>query len=168
MRKTKIKVNDLMQKNYYYYLTEPVGKNFDSEFKPELSPKQMLALGVFGGKYMTDCRKEFPESWFLGAKLSPQKYDARLNFFKVRASQPLKEWRRRDWIDPQDPRGWFQWYCRYYFGRRSKDDERQIKRWKAIGRHIAQLKKHCEKGDINCRKRQRQALLHWAIDSRKI
>lgn len=161
-------VNDKMQKKYRYYLEAPVGKKFDKRFKPELTPKQMLALGVFGGKYMTDCKKEFPASWFTRAKLSPQKANPKLNYFGVGASQPLLVWRKNDWIHPQDPRGWFQWYCRYYMGRRTEDDERQIKRWLAIKRHIMQIKKNCYPGDIKCRPRQRQALLHWAYDSRKL
>ena len=164
--KKKITVNDLMQKGYAYYLTEPIGRNFHPEFKPELTPKQMLAMGVFGGKYMTDCRKEFPASWFARAKLCHEKHDAELNFFGVNASQSLSIWREKGWIHPDDPRGWFQWYCRYYMGRRGEDDLRQIKRWKAITRHIAQLKKNCMKGDLLCRRRQRQALLNWAYDSR--
>ena len=164
--KKKITVNDLMQKGYAYYLTEPIGRNFHPEFKPELTPKQMLAMGVFGGKYMTDCRKEFPASWFARAKLCHEKHDPELNFFGVNASQPLSVWREKKWIHPDDPRGWFQWYCRYYMGRRGEDDLRQIKRWKAITRHIAQLKKNCMKGDLLCRRRQRQALLNWAYDSR--
>ena len=162
----RITVNDLMQKGYAYYLTEPIGRNFHPEFKPELTPKQMLAMGVFGGKYMTDCRKEFPASWFARAKLCHEKHDPELNFFGVNASQPLSVWREKGWIHPDDPRGWFQWYCRYYMGRRGEDDLRQIKRWKAITRHIAQLKKNCMKGDLLCRRRQRQALLNWAYDSR--
>jgi len=164
--KKKIAVNDQMQKGYVYYLTEPAGRNFHPEFKPELTPKQMLAMGVFGGKYMTDCKKEFPASWFARAKLCHEKHDPELNFFGVNASQPLSVWREKGWIHPDDPRGWFQWYCRYYLGRRSEDDLRQIKRWKAITRHIAQLKKNCMKGDLLCRRRQRQALLNWAYDSR--
>ncbi len=166
--KKRIVVNDLMQKGYVYHLTEPIGKNFSPDFKPELTPKQMLEFGVFGGKYMTDCRKEFPASWFVKAKLNHQKHDKELNFFKVNASQPLKVWKDKGWIHKDDPRGWFQWYCRYYMGRRHPDDERQIKRWKAISRHIAQVRKSCPRGDKNCRPRQRQALLHWAIDSRKL
>jgi len=168
MRK-KVVVNDLMQKNYVYYLTESIGKNFDPEFKPELTPKQMLELGVFGGKYMTDCKKEFPSSWYKKAKLCHEKHDASLNFFKVNASQPLSIWKKNGWIYKEDPRGWFQWYCRYYMGRRiPEEDKRQIKRWKAIKRHIIQVKNNCRKGDINCRPRHRQAILHWAYDSRKI
>jgi len=164
----KVVVNDKMQKNYRYYLTEAAGKNFDPEFKPELTPKQMLAMGVFGGKYMTDCQKEFPKDWFAKARLDPEKHDPAKNFFGLNASQPLSVWRKKGWIYQEDPRGWFQWYCRYYLGRRCPDDERQIKRWKAIKRHIAQVKKNCQRGDLVCRPKQRQAILHWAYDSRKI
>ena len=166
--KTRVVVNDKMQRKYVYYRTEPVGKNFDPEFKPQLTPKQMLELGVFGGKYMTDCAKEFPEDWFDDAKLCKAKHDSKLNLFGVNASQPLAVWKEKGWIHKDDPRGWFQWYCRYYMGRRGEDDERQIKRWKAIKRHIAQVKKNCERGDMKCRRRQRQAILHWAYDSRKV
>lgn len=168
MKIRKVIVSDLMQENYVYYLTEPPGKNFHPGFLPDLTPKQMLELGVFGGKYMTDCRDEFPKSWFVHAKFCHHKHDPNLNFFKVNASQPLSVWRAKGWIYHEDPRGWFQWYCRYYQGRRCHDDDRQIKRWKAMKRHVAQLKKHCSKGDLNCRPRQRQALLNWAYDSRKI
>ncbi len=167
MRKLKVIVNDRMQRNYVYDLAEPVGKNFYPEFKPELTPKQMLEMGVFGGKYMTDCRDEFPKSWFTRAKLCHERHDPQLNFFGVIASQPLSVWRKKGWIYHEDPRGWFQWYCRYYMGRRCPDDERQIKRWKAMKRHISQIMKHCKKGDVTCRPKQRQALLNWAYDSRK-
>ena len=162
-------VNDRMQKNYRYYLTEPVGENFPPVFKPELTPAEMLELGVFGGKYMTDCQNEFPKSWFRKAKLSPDFYDSKINFFGVNASQPLSVWRQKGWIFSEDPRGWFQWYCRYYLGRRIPgEDDRQIKRWRAIRRHLTQVVNNCKKKDFNCRRKQRQALLHWAYDSRKI
>ena len=170
-KKTKIvRVNDKMQKNYTYQLTEPIGRNFDPSFKPELTPKQMLALGVFGGKYLTDCKKEFPKSWYAHAKLSPERHDDSLNFFHKHASQPLKVWEENGWInEDHDPRGWFQWYCRYYVGRRILgEDDRQIRRWRLIKRHIGQIKKNCRVGDVTCRPAQRQALLHWAYDSRKI
>ncbi len=158
-----------MQKNYRYILTEPPGKKFDPRFKPDLTPKAMLKLGVFGGKYMTDCKKEFPRDWFTGAKLCPEKHDPKLNYFGVNASQPLSVWKKKAWIYHEDPRGWFQWYCRYYMGRRiPKEDERQIKRWLAIKRHVSQIKKNCSQGDMSCRPRQRQAVLHWAYDSRWI
>lgn len=163
-----IHVHDSMQKDYSYELTEPMGKNFDPEFQPQLSPQEMLELGVFNGKYLNDSRNEFPKEWFEHAKLykgENKAGDPSLNFFKIKASQPLSEWQRKGWIHPQDPRGWFQWYCRYYMGRRSEDDERQIKRWKAFKRHIAQVKGNCGFGDFQCRPKQRQALLHWAYDS---
>jgi hypothetical protein len=168
MKKLRVVVNDLMQENYAYYLTEPVGKNFHPEFRPELTPREMLELGVFGGKYMTDCAAEFPAAWFKKARLCPERHDADLNFFGVNASQSLAVWREKGWIYDEDPRGWFQWYCRYYMGRRCPDDIRQIKRWKAMTRHIAQIKRHCKKGDLDCRRKQRQALLNWAYDSRKM
>ena len=167
MKPRVVVVNDRMQRNYRYVLTARVGRGFDKDFQPDLTPKQMLALGVFGGKYMTDCAKEFPAAWFAKAKLSPDHRNPSLNFFGVDASQPLSEWRRKGWLHPDDPRGWFQWYCRYYMGRRGEDDARQIGRWKAMRRHIRQIQKNCEPGDCFCRPRQRQALLHWAYDSRK-
>ena len=162
-----IHVNDSMQ-TYTYRLTEPVGEHFAPEFKPDLTPQQMLELGVFGGDYFHGETAEFPKSWFTKAKLSDE-HDPSLNYFKIHASQPLKEWQRKGWIYEEDPRGWFQWYCRYYLGRRlPEEDARQIKRWKAIRRHVQQIERHCEPGNLTCRKRQRQALLHWAYDSRRI
>lgn len=163
-----VTVNDRMQRGYRYALVAPMGCAFDPEFSPDLTPKEMLGLGVFGGKYMTDCRAEFPASWFARAKLAAGPRDPALNYFGVDASQPLSEWRRKGWIHEEDPRGWFQWYCRYYMGRRMADDARQIGRWKAIRRHVRQIEKNCERGDLSCRRRQRQALLHWAYDSRKV
>ena len=169
MRKRTVTVSDKMQKRYRYERVAGVGRGFDPEFKPQLTPAQMLRLGVFCGKYMTDCRKEFPASWFKRAKLAKGKRDCALNFFGVDASQPLSVWKKKGWLHPDDPRGWFQWYCRYYAGRRMpEEDRRQIKRWKAIRRHVRQVQKNCEPGELTCRKRQRQALLHWAYDSRKI
>lgn len=164
----KVIVHDKMQ-DCEYFISEPMGENFDPDFKPELTPKQLLEMGVFGGKYMTDSQDEFPKDWFEHAKLSPNFKDISLNFYKVDASLPLKHWQDKGWIHPADPRGWFQWYCRYYMGRRmTEEDIRQIKRWKAIKRHAGAVRKNCIPGDLNCRRKQRQALLHWAYDSRKI
>ena len=168
MKTKEVFVSDKMQTNYSYLLSEPTGKNFDPRFKPELTPEEMLEIGVFGGKYMTDCKNEFPKSWYTHAKLSPKKSDPSLNYFKISASQPLKVWQQKGWIHPDDPRGWFQWYCRYYMGRRHEDDERQIKRWLAMKRHVTQIRNNCLPGDTSCRRKQRQALLHWAYDSRRI
>lgn len=169
-RKKTVTVKDKMQKGYTYELSAPTGKNFAPEFKPQLTPAEMLKLGVFGGVYLRDCQKEFPKSWFAKAKFQePDSYkqDAKINYFGVNASQPLSVWKKRGWIYKDDPRGWFQWYCRYYMGRRlPKEDERQIKRWRAFRRHATQLKQNCKQKDYSCRPRQRQALLHWAYDSR--
>lgn len=166
MKYKKVVVNDLMQTQYIYFLTQPIGKNFDPVFKPELSPSRMLKMGIFGGKYMTDCTEEFPKEWFNGVKLCHVRHNPELNFFKINASQPLSVWKAKGWIHPDDPRGWFQWYCRYFMGRRHEDDQRQIRRWSAIKRHIAQIRKNCLPNDLNCRRKQRQAILHWSYDSR--
>lgn len=165
-----IEVNDLMQRGYRYELVAPMGQQFHPDFKPQLSPQEMLALGVFGGKYMTDCTDEFPSEWFVHARLCHEFHDPSLNFFGVNASQPLQVWQQKGWIYKDDPRGWFQWYARYFFGRRLKDgeDERQIKRWRLFRRHLAQVEQHCLPGDYACRRVQRQALLHWAYDARSI
>ncbi len=169
MTPVTVVVNDLMQRNYTYVRTEPMGKNFDPSFTPDLTPAEILSLGSFGGKYMTDCGKEFPKTWYKDAKLCHERHDPDLNYFGVNASQPLSVWREKGWIYKEDPRGWFQWYCRYYSGRRiPQEDARQIKRWKQMVRHVAQVKYGCRARDTTCRPRQRQALLHWAYDSRTL
>ena len=158
-------VNDKMQNGYEYVLSCPEGKNFDQGFCPELTPKQMLELGVFEGHYLNDCRDEFPSDWFVGAKLSEDKPDTAANCFKVKSRMSLSEWQKRGWILAPDPRGWFQWYCRYYAGRRLPDiDAVQIRRWKSFKRHYIQIERNCLPMDITCRRRQRQALLQWAYD----
>lgn len=164
-----VTVHDMMQHHYTYQLSAPEGKQFAEPFTPDLTPKQMLELGVFGGKYMTDCTDEFPADWFTNAKLCHDFHDPELNYFGINASQPLAVWIEKGWIFEEDPRGWFQWYCRYYMGRRiPTEDQRQIARWKAMRRHVGQVKAHCTPGDQLCRRKQRQALLHWAYDSRTL
>lgn len=161
--------SDPLQRGYRYALTERSGRNFAAGFKPELAPKEMLSLGVFGGAYFDDLAalKEFPASWLRGAKLSNAP-DPKLNYFGVRASQSRAEWAKKGWLSAHDPRGWVQWYFRYYLGRRiPAEDARQIRRWQMMVRHIAQIKRKCRAGDITCNPRQRQALLHWAYDSRR-
>ncbi|HSI21252.1 MAG TPA: hypothetical protein VLA04_06240 [Verrucomicrobiae bacterium] len=159
---------DPLQPGYTYILSAPAGEGFDAHFLPELTPAEMLSLGVFSGNYFDGHIEEYPPEWFSGSKIS-EVADPDFNFFKVDASQPLSVWQAKGWIYPEDPRGWFQWYCRYYLGRRiPEEDQRQIKRWKAIRRHIGAIKKACRPGDLRCRPRQRQALLHWAYDGRKI
>lgn len=165
-----VHVNEAYQTGYTYTATEPAGRNFNPEFAPGLTPQQMLRAGVFGGNYFTVPPAEFPTVWFKGVKLSTSGHaEAALNYFKVNASQPLAEWKRKGWIHPEDPQGWFLWYCRYYQGRRiSEEDIRQIKRWRNMRRHVTQLRKACPRGALSCHPRQRQALLHWAYDSRQL
>ena len=140
-------------------------KQIHKLFKPQLTPKEMLKLGVFGGSYFNKNQiKEFPKSWFQKVKLS-KTLDVQLNRFKVKAGLTRKEWMKKGWIFKEDPLGWFQWYCRFSNGRRIANiDEIQIKRWKAFKRHVTAIKKNCEPGDIHCRRRQRQAILQWAYN----
>lgn len=160
-----ITVNDMMQRGYVYRIEATMGDDFAEDFKPCFTPVQMLEMGVFEGKYCNDCRDEFPEEWFAHAKLSCTPNEA-LNYFKIKSRQPLSVWRDKGWIIGPDPRGWFQWYCRYYLGRRIPEvDALQIKRWKNFARHAGQIKANCKPGDLNCRPRQRQALLQWAHDA---
>jgi len=159
-----IEVNDKMQSNYTYELVAPIGADFDDGFQPFHTPQEMLAMGVFEGKYCNDCIREFPQEWFDRAKIS-DKPDASLNYFGIKSRQPLTVWRQKGWIYGPDPRGWFQWYCRYYLGRRLPEvDAIQIKRWRAFARHAGQIRANCDPGDIFCRRRQRQALLQWSYD----
>ena len=159
-----IDVNDRMQTGYRYRLSAPVGKEFAAGFKPFFSPKQMLEMGVFEGRYCNDCRAEFPADWFSNARIAATP-DPELNYFGIKSRQPLAVWRKKGWIYGPDPRGWFQWYCRYYLGRRLPDiDEIQVKRWRGFARHAGQIRANCDPGDIFCRPRQRQALLQWAYD----
>ncbi len=159
-----ITVNDRMQTNYHYECIAPMGENFAENFKPFFTPKQMLDLGVFEGKYLNDCQDEFPKDWFEDAKTS-NTANPNLNYFGIKSRQPLSVWREKGWIMQPDPRGWFQWYCRYYMGRRIPEiDAWQIKRWRAFSRHAGQIKANCISGDLDCRPRQRQALLQWSYD----
>lgn len=170
---TIIANNKMDKSNYSYILEKGIGDISDTDFKPHLSPKEMLDLGIFEGRYLNDCILEFPAEWFLDAlennKLSPEKANIDCNYFKMKSRMSLGEWKKRGWIpqienDP-DNRGWFQWYCRYWLGRRIDNvDEIQIKRWRAFNRHSGQVRKNCS-GDIKCRPKQRQALLQWSYNA---
>jgi hypothetical protein len=159
-----VSVDDRMQSGYQYEISASPGADFAPDFQPYYTPKQMLELGVFEGKYCNDCRGELPADWYTDAKIA-DKPDPSLNCFGIKSRQPLSVWREKGWIVGPDPRGWFQWYCRYYLGRRLPEiDAHQIKRWRAFARHAGQIRKNCEPGDVFCRPRQRQALLQWAYD----
>ena len=146
------------------YKKNIVNLDFYKIFKPELTPKKMLELGVFGGSYFGKNIKEYPKSWFTKAKLS-KNFDVTLNRFRVKSGLSRKHWIEKGWIFTEDPLGWFQWYCRFCNGRRIPHiDEIQIKRWKNFRRHVLAIKKNCELGDLSCRKRQRQAILQWAYN----
>ena len=133
-------------------------------FKPEISPKKMLELGVFGGSYFGSKIKEYPKSWLQKAKLS-KNFDVNLNRFKVKSGLSREHWMEKGWIFKEDPLGWFQWYCRFSMGRRIPHiDEIQIKRWKNFKRHVTAINKNCEEGDLSCRRKQRQAILQWAYN----
>jgi hypothetical protein len=159
-----IQVDDCMQQGYAYEIVAVSGADFDDGFEPQFSPAEMLKMGVFEGKYCNDCWTELPKDWFTGARTAEHP-DPKLNYFEVKSRQPLAVWREKGWIIGDDPRGWFQWYCRYWLGRRTHGaDQYQIKRWRAFRRHAAQVRANCEPGNISCRPRQRQALLQWAHD----
>lgn len=159
-----VEINDNMQTGYSYELVAPVGEGFCHRFQPHFSPAEMLQMGVFEGKYCNDCTDELPQEWFKNARIA-EKPDPALNYFGVKSRQPLTVWRERGWIFGPDPRGWFQWYYRYYLGRRLPEiDAIQIKRWRAFARHAGQIRANCEPGDIFCRRRQRQGLLQWSHD----
>ncbi len=153
-----------MQSGYTYHLSAPIGQQFAPIFTPHYTPRKMLEMGVFEGKYLNDCQSEFPPDWFENARRSHLP-DPEMNYFGVKSRQSLTVWREKGWIIGPDPRGWFQWYCRYYMGRRLPDvDQLQIKRWRGFARHAGQIRANCYPGDIFCRPRQRQALLQWSHD----
>ena len=178
-------------RGYEYTLAANPGEDFDPRFKPALTPAEMLFMGVFEGKYLNDCTDEFPQEWFLLAgaagRLSPAKRDVGVNYFGVDSRQPLSVWRKNGWAPVgrgggggkdskgrdiladregnPDERGWFQWYCRYWLGRRIPDlDDVQIGRWRSFTRHVGAIKHGCSPRALSCRVRERQALLQWAYN----
>ena len=138
-----------------------------TDFNPQLTPKEMLELGVFGGWYFKEKENmiEYPEDWFESAKISYDGFDTKLNCFNIKAGTSMEAWTKAGWITPEDPLGWFQWYCRYYMGRRIPElDKHQIKRYNNFApRHQSAILKNCQ-GEYDKRPRQRQSLLQWGYD----
>lgn len=156
-------------------------------FTPNLTPEEIIRAGSFGGtafqRHYSSVLKqwlsetdfeEFPEAWYSNLDtskyLTAEEYDKDINRYRVRAGQSLKEWEANGWVHKQDPRGWIQWYFRFYIGRRSADDERQIKRWIGVcgpnGRFRKGLvKRIAEQGgdwdDESISPILRQTLQHW-------
>ena len=168
-----IYVSDRMQTGYKYKLSESPAKNVkdvwskfkDSKgnyvmFRPKYLPAQMLEKGVFGGKMINDCMGEYPTRWYKGAlkarRLSPEKKDVRVNQYGVDSGSSLADWKKSKWIRGSDPRGWFQWYCRYCMGRRHSIDRWQMQRWANIQRFYLRYKRS---GGTNVTK---QLLLQWS------
>ena len=142
-----------------------------------LTPREMLELGVFGGTYFNnpDWLSEISPEVFQDLdpnlySLPDSKYSRKQNLFKTRAGQTQQQWEENGWIHPQDPRGWFHWYCRFWSGRRSSDDARQISRWRAIFRHQNSLRSRMHALDLELSdiwtilprySRSCQTMLHW-------
>ena len=132
--------------------------SWDKRFCPSYTPKEMLEMGVFEGKYLNAIKHKYPISWFTNAKLS-SKPNPSINFYGVKSRLSLSHWKENGWISEYDPLGWFEWYCNYYMGRRCPDDDRQIKRWiSVVARHGAQVTQASKNGGL----KQKQALLQWA------
>ena len=146
-------------------------------FNPMLSPREMLNKGIFGGPYFSELidLSAFPQDWFKGLDeiyYRSSKYRPEVNYFKVKSGQSQKEWEEKGWMHKDDPRGWFEWYCKYFMGRRHEDDQRQINRWlsfcgpKGRWRNIIYKKIYeakCEIDDSEAiSRRVQQSLLHWS------
>lgn len=168
-------------------------EDIHDQFKPNRTPKRVFQMGAFGGTYFRpiyssvtgknykagNVIREF-KGWFKGMdiekKIISEKYDKKVNKYGVKCGSSLEAWEDSGWIVEQDPYGWFQWYCRYYKGRRTSDDERQIKRWLALagpnGRFRRRLmneiiKKKKTYDDISVSPVIRQVLLHWGYELTK-
>jgi len=134
--------------------TAPTYEDYPN-FTPFASPVSLLRLGIFDGDYFRDDPESCPKNAIMVAQV---------NLFAKNVSLNRQEWIDNGWITPEDPLGWFQWYCRFHDGRRVEElDIWQINRWSAFRRHLGQVRS-MGNGDLTKRARQRQSLLHWAHD----
>ena len=152
-----------------------MGIKLYNSFKPMLTPKKMLNKGIFGGTYFNQLvdYRIFPEDWFSNLDETyflSKIYNKKINYFNIKSGQSQEEWELKGWIHKDDPRGWFEWYCKYFSGRRHEDDERQIKRWAALagkrGRFsrflVTQIiNKNGKWNDESISPKIRQVLQHW-------
>lgn len=159
-----------------------------SDFRPNLSPREMFKLGSFGGTYwrpiyssvvdknLKNQHLKYPKSWWTGIPedhltRSWNEYDTKINKYGKKVGTTLEFWEGKGWITKYHPYGWVQWYCDFFMGKRSPDDERQIARWKGVagpnGRFrkwlVTQiLKKDGTYNDFSISPALRQTLQHWA------
>ena len=138
-----------------------------------LTPTEVIKKGSFGGTYFRDTYSNVNHKWYKNSwkefdqlKNIDKKYYARdfndvnLNTSGVKCGTSLRFWENKGWIRQIDPYGWFQWYFRYYLGRRPEDDQRQIKRWKGIVNRFKGILVRMIKNGKDSPK-IRQILLHW-------
>ena len=177
-KKTRKNIKPMKKERKYYFKDYP-------DFTPNLSPREMFLLGSFGGTYwrpiysgvlkknLKNIHKKYPEEWWKNIpenELSSKNYDISKNKYKVRVGTTLEFWESKGWIDPAHPYGWVHWYCDFFMGKRSKDDERQISRWKKLagykGRFMRFLvtqiiNKNATWDDETISPKIRQVLQHW-------
>ena len=158
------------------------------DFTPNLTPREIFKLGSFGGtywrpiyssvtnKYYKNKYLKYPKFWWknISKNCLTNKwtdYNKNINKYNVKVGTTLEFWEKKNWITKYHPYGWVQWYCDFYNGKRSKDDDRQIYRWirtagpksrfrRALINLI--LKKKSSYNDFNISPKRRQTLQHWA------
>ena len=155
-------------------------------FNPNKSPIEVIKEGAFGGIYFRDIYSNVNKKWYKNSwkeffkslnleNIDPRYYssnfyDVKINKYRVKFSTSLRFWENKGWINPIAPYGWFQWYCRYYLGRRSSDDKRQIKRWKNIVTRFKGIlvkitkNKGAKFNDYSISPKIRQIFLHWGYE----
>ena len=157
------------------------------EFRPNLSPKEIFEYGSFGGTYWRPIKSsitgkkyenvhlKYPKSWWINVPkehliLPWDKYDKSINKYNVKVGTTLEFWEEKDWISPKHPYGWVHWYCDFFMGLRSDDDQWQISRWvktagpnsrfrKALINEIN--RKNSVYNDFTISPKRRQTLQHW-------